>query len=60
LREEIVQAILDLFVLSEIYGIDLSDACIRKIEEMARNRKNLKLTSPARYKSRVKEDLHVP
>jgi NTP pyrophosphatase (non-canonical NTP hydrolase) len=39
LKEEIVQAILDLFVLSEIHSIDLSEASTRKIQEMARRHK---------------------
>jgi NTP pyrophosphatase (non-canonical NTP hydrolase) len=34
IKEEIVQAILDLLVLSEIYSIDLSEALEGKIEEM--------------------------
>jgi NTP pyrophosphatase (non-canonical NTP hydrolase) len=38
LREEIVQAILDLLVLSEVFNIDLSKALNRKIDEMAKRR----------------------
>jgi hypothetical protein len=40
LQEEIVQAILDLFVLAEIHGVNLSAASVRKIDEMARRHKN--------------------
>jgi NTP pyrophosphatase (non-canonical NTP hydrolase) len=40
LKEEIVQAMLDLFVLSEIHSIDLSEASVRKIEELAKRQKN--------------------
>jgi len=38
LKEEIVQAILDLFVLSEVFNIDLTEALNRKIDEMAKRR----------------------
>jgi len=37
LKEEIVQAILDLFVLSEIHHIDLPEAITEKMEKMAKN-----------------------
>ena len=40
LKEEIVQALLDLLVLSEIYGINLSEACIRKMEEMTKRQRS--------------------
>lgn len=36
LKEEIVQAILDLFILSEVHNIDLPEQLTRKIEEMAK------------------------
>jgi NTP pyrophosphatase (non-canonical NTP hydrolase) len=39
LKEKIVKAILDLFVLAEIYHIDLPEALDRKIEEMARRQR---------------------
>jgi len=38
LKEEIVQALLDLLVLSEVFNIDLSKALDRKIDEMAKRR----------------------
>ena len=38
LKEEIVQALLDLLVLSEVFNIDLSEALDRKIDEMAKRR----------------------
>jgi NTP pyrophosphatase (non-canonical NTP hydrolase) len=38
LKEEIVQAMLDLLVLSEALNIDLSEALNRKIDEMAKRR----------------------
>jgi len=38
MKEEIVQAMLDLFVLSEIFNIDLSEAIEKKIDEMAKRR----------------------
>lgn len=38
LKEEIVQAMLDLLVLSEIFNIDLTEALNRKIDEMAKRR----------------------
>jgi NTP pyrophosphatase (non-canonical NTP hydrolase) len=41
LKEEIVQVMLDLFVLSEVHGIDLPTALTRKIEETARRQQNL-------------------
>jgi NTP pyrophosphatase (non-canonical NTP hydrolase) len=40
LKEEIVQAILDLLVLSEIHSIDLAEASVRKIDEMGRRQRN--------------------
>jgi NTP pyrophosphatase (non-canonical NTP hydrolase) len=36
LKEEIVQAILDLLVLSEVFSVDLSEALNRKMNEMAK------------------------
>ena len=36
LKEEIVQTILDLFVLSEFHNIDLPEQLTRKIEQMAK------------------------
>jgi NTP pyrophosphatase (non-canonical NTP hydrolase) len=39
LKEEIVQAILDLCVLSEIHRIDLPEALTMKIEEMAKRQR---------------------
>ena len=41
LKEEIVQAMLDLFVLSEVNGIDLPTALTGKIKETARRQRNL-------------------
>jgi NTP pyrophosphatase (non-canonical NTP hydrolase) len=38
LKEEISQAMLDLFVLSEAFNVDLGKALNRKIDEMARKR----------------------
>jgi NTP pyrophosphatase (non-canonical NTP hydrolase) len=38
LKEEIVQAMLDLLVLSEVFNINLSTAIDRKISEMAKRR----------------------
>ena len=38
LKEEIVQAMLDLLVLSEAFNIDLSEALNRKMDEMAKRR----------------------
>ena len=38
LKEEIVQAMLDLLVLSEALNVDLSEALNRKIDEMAKRR----------------------
>ena len=38
LKEEIVQAMLDLLVLSEVFNINLSEALNRKIDEMAKRR----------------------
>jgi NTP pyrophosphatase (non-canonical NTP hydrolase) len=40
LKEEIVQAILDLLVFSEVHGIDLSKLLTKKMEEMAKRRQN--------------------
>jgi NTP pyrophosphatase (non-canonical NTP hydrolase) len=39
MKEEIIQAILDLLVLSEIHSIDLPEALIGKIEEMSKRQK---------------------
>jgi len=36
LKEEIVQTILDLFVLSEVHNIDLPEQLTGKIEKMAK------------------------
>jgi NTP pyrophosphatase (non-canonical NTP hydrolase) len=38
LKEEIVQALLDLLVLSGVFNIDLSEALDRKIDDMAKRR----------------------
>ena len=46
LREEIAQAILDLFVLSEIFKIDLPKEINKKIGDMATKRQH-QLTTPA-------------
>jgi NTP pyrophosphatase (non-canonical NTP hydrolase) len=42
LKEEVVQALLDLLVLSEVFNIDLSEALDRKIDEMAKRRSTTK------------------
>jgi NTP pyrophosphatase (non-canonical NTP hydrolase) len=42
LKEEVVQALLDLLVLSEVFNIDLSEALNRKIDEMAKRRSTTK------------------
>lgn len=38
LKEEFVQAMLDLLVLSEVFSIDLSEGLNRKVDEMAKRR----------------------
>jgi NTP pyrophosphatase (non-canonical NTP hydrolase) len=38
LKEEIVQAMLDLLVLSEVFNINLPEAIEKKIDEMAKRR----------------------
>jgi NTP pyrophosphatase (non-canonical NTP hydrolase) len=40
LKEEIVQAILDLLVFSEVHNVDLPKLITRKMEEMAKRQQN--------------------
>jgi len=39
IKEEITQAVLDLLVLSEIYDIGLSEALVKKMEEMSKRQR---------------------
>jgi len=66
LKEEIIQAMLDLFVLSEVHGIDLPTALTRKIEETAKkatkselNPANLNLQSENHDSCNANQDVSV-